>query len=61
MEHDDDELLEELSKLVRGDCGDLAKVRDSSILEVQHMGTNRVATDEELDEHALLEELSNLS
>jgi hypothetical protein len=54
---DVDALLEELTNWAREHCGNLAKERDSSILEVQHMGTDGETT-ENLDDDVLLEELT---
>jgi hypothetical protein len=52
---DDDAVLEAPSNLARGDCGNRANESDSSILEVQHMGTDRQATEGNLVDTALLE------
>jgi hypothetical protein len=38
---DGDALLEELPKWARGVCGNRANDRDSSIIEVHHMGRDR--------------------
>jgi hypothetical protein len=52
----DTALQEEQLNAVRESCGNIAKEGDSLITEVQHMGIDREATEEDLDDSALQEE-----
>jgi uncharacterized coiled-coil DUF342 family protein len=53
-------LQREQLNVVREDCDSIAEERDSLIPKVQHVGTDRQATDEELDNTALLAEQLNV-
>jgi hypothetical protein len=56
----DPALQEYQLNVVREDCYNITKERNSLILEVQHMGTDRGASEEVLDDDAILEERSDL-
>jgi hypothetical protein len=60
-EHIDPALQEDQLNLVREDCENTGNRRDSSILEVQRVGTHREATEEDLDNTALQEEQLNVA
>jgi hypothetical protein len=51
---DDHALLENQLKFVREDWYSMAKEKDSSILDVRHMGTDRKTTEEDVDNIGLL-------
>jgi hypothetical protein len=54
-ELDEASLPEEQLNVVREDCDNIAKERDSSVLEVEHMETDRETTGEARHDAALLD------